>query len=258
MWKIEFMRRSKLPWACPECMGARLTIVDDSFQTGQTGASLESVRHEASEPEWVDGRFVCLLCCSNCSGLVALAGKYRVQDDRHYGPNGEEGDYEEYYTPLFFADAPDIIHLPPRTPSRVVDHLKRSFGLYWSDPEGCVNCIRTSVEALLTARRIPRTARKKSGAPRRFISLHERVELFRANDQPNGELLLAAKWIGNAGSHSRTVTHDDALDAYELVLLVLEQLYDDRRARVQAISRGVIRREGPRSRRRGMSNRADS
>jgi hypothetical protein len=209
------------------------------------------MNHEASEPEWIDGRFSCLLQCAHCDGRVALAGKYRVQDNRRYGPHGEEGDYEEYYTPLFFADVPQIVQLPARTPSAIVERLKRSFSLYWSDPEACVNAIRAAVEVLLTARRVPQTHRLKPGAPRRSMSLHRRVELFSATDRINGDLLLAAKWIGNAGSHSRSITHDDALDAYELVLLVLEQLYDDRRARVQAISRRVIRREGPRSRRRG-------
>src|ERR1700674_4753957 len=83
VWRSEFTRVSRLPWSCPTCNGARLAVQEGTLHDGQTGASAEAQGHGASEPEWIDGRFACMLVCGNCRAEIALAGSYRVQDDRH-------------------------------------------------------------------------------------------------------------------------------------------------------------------------------
>jgi hypothetical protein len=222
---------------------------------GQTGESIEAQEHPASEPEWVDGRFSCMLFCSNCQGQIALAGKYRVRDDRHYDEfEGETGGYESYYRPLFFSDAPHIIRIPERTPEAVAEELRGAFQLYWADPDACANRIRVSVEKLLTHQGIPRTNGRKAvaaGKKRTFLTLHARIERFEAKNRPIAQALMAVKWIGNAGSHSSPLSAEDALDGFELMEFVLDELFVKRASRIGALTRHIIRRKGPRSQRRG-------
>ena len=254
-WPAEFTATGPLPWRCPYCQRALLVINKGTLHDGQTKDSLESQQHPASEPEWIDGRFSCMLSCSSCSGQVAVAGVYRVKDDRHYDPiMGESGDYEIYYRPRYFSDAPHIISIPERTPEQVAIELTRGFHLFWADPEACANRIRTSVEHLLTHQRIPKTngtAAKAMRKKRTFLSLHARIELYEAKNPQIATALMAVKWIGNAGSHSSSLTAGDALDGFELMEYVLDELFVQRAARIGALSRHITRRRGPRSRRRG-------
>lgn len=253
-WTFAFTRHDKLPWMCPSCNGGQLQIREGTLHSGQTRDSLEDQKHEASDPEWIQGRFACLLICPHCNGQIALSGEYHVQDDRHYDEFGEAGDYENYYKPLFFSDAPHIISIPARTPEPVADQLYRSFQLYWTDVDACANSIRIAVEKLLTSQGIRRTSgsqASKSGKRRAFLSLHSRIELFRAKNRSVADTLMAVKWIGNSGSHSAPTRPSDLLDGYALMSFALDELYVKRDAQIGALSRKINRRRAPRSRRRG-------
>jgi hypothetical protein len=195
-----------------------------------------------------------MLSCPHCGGQIAVSGKYRVQDDRHYDEFGEAGDYENYYRPLFFSDAPHIISIPPEAPKPVSEQLCKSFQLFWADVEGCANSIRIAVEKLLTSQGIPRTNGRqaaRAGKKRSFLTLHSRIELFRAKNPMIADALMAVKWIGNAGSHSSPTQSSDLLDGYALMSFALDELYVRRDARIGALTRAINRRRAPRSRRRG-------
>jgi hypothetical protein len=195
-----------------------------------------------------------MLSCPHCDGQIAMGGDYRVQDDRHYDGVGEAGDYENYYRARFFSDAPHIISMPAGAPERVSEQLRKSFQLYWIDVEACANNIRIAVEKLLTSQGIPRTNGRqalRSGKKRTFLTLHSRIELFRAKNQAVADALMAVKWIGNAGSHSAPTQSSDLLDGYALMSFALDELYVKRDARIGALTRAINRRRAPRSRRRG-------
>lgn len=255
VWAHEFTRTSRLPWSCPSCDAARLTIREGTFHEGQTRESADAQTEPASEPEWIEGRFCCMLLCPHCNGQIAVAGSYRVQDDRHVDANeGEAGDYTNYYRPVFFSDAPHIIRIPPETPDPVSEELRRSFQLFWADPEACANRIRSSVEKVLTQQGIPRTngsTAAKVGKKRAFLKLHARIQLFEARNKRVAQALMAVKWIGNAGSHASRILVDDLLDGYELMAFVLDELFVKRDSRIGALTRSINRRRDPRSRRRG-------
>ena len=251
-WQGKFTATSTLPWNCPGCEGGRLAIVDGSLQTGQTTESVEAQQHPASEPEWIEGRFVCLFGCRHCGGEIAVAGTYRFQDDRYLDEvMGEQGDYEKYFRPLFFSEPPRMIAIPEATPDEVKDELLASFRLYWVDPDSTANKIRSSVERLLTAQRVNRTTgRKRTKGSRKFLTLDHRIKRFAEKKPDLADHLLAVKWLGNVGSHSGSISQDDLLDSYEIIEYVLAELYLTRSKRVGAISRAINRRKGPRSRRR--------
>jgi hypothetical protein len=252
-WTLKFTRHSRLPWTCPACGGGRLQLREDTLHVGQTSESIENQKHPASDPEWVKGRFSCMLSCPHCSGQIAMSGEYGVQDDRHYDDFGEAGDYENYYRPLFFSDAPHIISIPAGAPELVSEQVRKSFQLYWSDMEACANSIRIAVEKLLTSQGIPRTSGRpaaRSGKKRSYLTLHSRIELFRAKNEGVADALMAVKWIGNAGSHSAPTRSSDLLDGYALMSFALDELYLKRDARIGALTRTINRRRAPRSRRR--------
>jgi hypothetical protein len=253
-WAGPFELTGSLPWLCPDCGVARLRVKADTLADGETRASKASHSHDAWEPEWIAGRFSCLLECPHCAGEIGVAGTYTVKDERGYAEDEEVGEYVKYYQPGHFTEAPRIIDMPEATPAGVVSEVEKSFQLYWTDRLACANRIRVAVELLLTAQRVNRSVGgPRTGKPRKMLSLHRRIELFGATKSHLADKLMAIKWIGNAGSHADIVEEADVLDAYDILCFVLDELYVKRSKRIGALARAINRREAPRSKRRATS-----
>jgi hypothetical protein len=241
-----------LPWQCPSCASSPLRVVPDSLRDGETRASKAGHEHEGWDPDHIEGRFSCLADCGHCANVVGLTGVFRVQDDRFHDERfGDAGDYEKYYRPCFFTESPLLVDMPDATPDSAVAELVASFQLFWCDPLACTNRIRSAVEKLLTEQRVPQTTRTKG--KRHFLTLHSRIDKYRAKRADIADALMAVKWIGNAGSHSSSVTTEDALDGYELMDRVLDSLYARRHRRAASLTKTINRRRAPRSPRRGSS-----
>lgn len=250
LWLAEFSG-DRMPWLCPACSGARLRVQPGTLAEGETSASRSQFNHPAWEPEWIDGRFTCVAFCPDCETRIAVAGKYRVKDERYLDQvHGESGDFVNYYRPLFFSEAPRIITLPKNTPAAVATNVEASFQQFWLDASACANRIRSAVEELLTSQRVPRTTGRVPGKRRKFLTLHARIEKFQGARPALADKLMAIKWLGNAGSHLSPISSDDLLDAYEILRYVLDHLYVDQERRVGALTREINRRRAPRSRRR--------
>jgi len=87
-----------LVWPCPACRLSPLRLVPDTLRKGETKESKAEQSHPAWEPEWIDGRFTCMMDCGHCGNVVGAAGTFRVKDDCYVDPiEGESGDYEAYY-----------------------------------------------------------------------------------------------------------------------------------------------------------------
>lgn len=251
LFKAEFTAHWLPRWPCPSCISGRLELVPGTLHEGQTAESKRGFDHPAWEPEFIDGRFSCLFECPECRNAVSAAGRYRVQDDRHYDEHsGESGDYESYYRPEYFSESPPIISVPSKVPGKIGCEIRESFKHYWGDRMSCANRIRSGVEQLLSFQRIPRTSGKTKGKGRRFLSLHERIERFGKSRPELAAKLMAIKWVGNAGSHANAITPDDLLDGYDLLAFVLDEIYSGRKRRVDALTKSINRRRAPRSPRR--------
>lgn len=249
-WKAEFTKESALPWSCPRCKASRLRLRKETLFDGETQESKASHNHDGWDPEWIDGRFSCMMVCLHCHGEISVAGKARVQDDHHFdNQRGEVGGYEMYYRPEFFSESPHIIEIPKGTPPGVTSELEIAFRLYWVDPWACANRIRSTIEALLTTQRVPKTSRSAKNR-RQFLTLHERLLRFGKKHAALSEALMAVKWLGNAGSHAAPLTPDDILDGFEIVEHVLDKLYSTREQRAATLARAINRRKAPRSPRR--------
>jgi hypothetical protein len=243
LWQPRF---TNLPsWPCPSCQSGTLRLKEDSFVNLETGPSEKSRDHEAWEPDWIEERFVGLLVCQDaaCGQIVAIGGRSHIEDYIDY--EQQEQTWERTYEPRFVYPAPPIFPIPEKCPETVADELKKAFSLFWSDIGSCANRLRASVEALLTNRKIPRTAVNKNGKRER-ISLHARIERFKQVETDSADYLSAIKWIGTAGSHANLdeLNRDDLLDGFDLFNHVVELMYVQREKHLRKLARNINLRRG--------------
>lgn len=81
--------------------------------------------------------------------------------------------------------------------------------------------------------------------PGAYLSLHKRIKELETTDPVNAEILLAVKWLGNSGSHAGGLKRDDVLDAFDMVELVLVNLYDKTSADIMAKVKAINTHKGP-------------
>lgn len=225
-------------WICPKCGKGVLRIKDGTFHSDERSHSRDH-SHYAWEPEWIEYVYSCLLICSNesCKETVSSSGigsvDWSVEEDAHGVP---EQVYEDCFKPKYFEPALNIIHIPAECPEEVADPIKESFSLVFSSPSSAANSIRVAVEQLLTALKVKRF--NVVNGKRRFISLHQRIRLVPQKHEEIKDLILAIKWLGNAGSHSRNaISFDDVMDAYEFLEHILQEVYVQKAKKIEGQSK---------------------
>lgn len=182
-----------------------------------------------------------LLKCFHCDEHVFAVGKtevVEVYDDEHGWC------LESALKPLFFQPSIQIISIPDECPDDVKAELISASSLFWSDLSASANRIRAALELILTHKKIKKTQSTKSGK-RRVLSLHERIELFKAKDAQLAETMLAVKWLGNAGSHTSSLNTNDVLDAFELLDHVIEELFVEKLKKIRKLTKGINKKKGP-------------
>ncbi len=207
---------------CPRCQKGKLK----DYKTDVSSEIIDSQIENNFGPNGVvcpDAtlRVTAHLKCSKCDD-VAIMCYERIEDVRH---TDEEGNEIFEIVPLFYHPAPPLIHIPTSCPSPVADVIKQSFSLYWVDLASCANKIRVALEVLMDHYQIDHN-----------LSLHQRIRTFEATHFKISKYMLAAKWIGNSGSHRADVTRNSILDAYELLEYILEQLFNDKERSLDELS----------------------
>lgn len=247
LFKLPFQPESPLDWQCPTCGKGLLRIKKETFFSDELAHSKKSYNHEAWEPEWMEHIYSCLMQCSNdnCQEVVASTGTGFVDWDIVEIKQGEtEQVYSNYYRPSYFQPHLKIIPIPDDTPEEVIDSLNDSFKLFFCSPSAAANHVRASVEAMLTDLKVKRY--DVSGSKRRPINLHRRIDLLPTKYNELKELLIAVKWLGNAGSHSGDeLTIDDVMDTYEIMEHVLDEIYGKKLTKIKSIAKKVNKAKGP-------------
>lgn len=244
--KIPFTKGHAPDWMCPSCEKGVLRIKNETFFTDERAQSRDH-SHEAWEPEWITNVYSCLLYCTNdkCNEVVSSSGSGSVDWSIREDERGEpEQVYEDHYRPKHFDPPLRIIAIPKACPESVSSPIEESFSLFFSSPNAAANSIRVSVEQLLTELRIKRFNLIKG--KRRYISLHQRIALLPAQHSEIKDLVLAIKWLGNSGSHSRdAMTLDDVMDAYEFLEHILEEIFGKKAKKLKALAKKVNKKKGP-------------
>lgn len=234
-------------WVCPACRVGHLTLDKKSLINQETAASLKEHSHDAWEPDWIRSVFACVFQCdnANCKEPVTCSGVGRVDhfeyEDEEYGWSQST---EEPLTPHYFHPSLVLMDIPEKCPEKVAGYLHESFALSFADPSAALNSARTAVEALMTALGIKRFAIVKG--KQRSISLHQRIQLLPPKYQEQKDLLLAVKWLGNAGSHDGDkATTADVSVTYDLLEHVLSEIYEGKGKKLKAMAKKVNKKKGP-------------
>lgn len=245
--KFPFTLENAPDWICPSCGKAPLRIRKDSFAKEERRHSRDH-SHEAWEPEWIEYVYACLLVCSDdqCKEVVASGGTgsvdWSVFEDEHGVPDQV---YEDHFRPKFFQPHLKLFPFPKDCPESVTKPLEDSFSLFFSAPHAASNNVRIAIESLLTELKIRRF--NLVGGKRRFVSLHQRIALLPPKYAHLKDLILAIKWLGNAGSHDggAEVTLDDVMDSYELTEHILQEVYAPKLAKLHKLAKKVNKKKGP-------------
>ncbi|MFE5258113.1 DUF4145 domain-containing protein [Streptomyces coelicoflavus] len=140
--------------------------------------------------------------------------------------------------------------LPDSCPAPVKDRVQDAARVIWADAGSAANRLRSAIEELLTAQKIPRTKlvtrRGPAQVKRRLrLSTQARIEILRSKESEAADLLEAVKWIGNSGSHEGSVTVEDVLNGVVLLEHALHTLYDRRAKDLAKIAKQINNRKGP-------------
>lgn len=245
--KAHFLESSLPSWACPTCRKSVLRIKPGTFHREETRLSREAHDHEAWDPEWIRYTYACLLECTNdsCKEVVASAGRGSVDYDITFDRNGEPNyEYADFFNPLFFHPHLNIFDIPSTCPASVQEELEKSFKQFFSSPDAALNSARAAVEHLVTELGVKRF--QTQNGKRRPVNLHARINMLGAQHSHIKDLLIAIKWLGNAGSHSGAeISIDDVMDSYELIEHVLDELYGGKAKAMKALAKKVNKRKGP-------------
>jgi hypothetical protein len=245
LW-VEQLSESVFPsWPCPEVCGGFLRRDDASAATAETLASVNARDDDDWEPSWITELYTCQLRCVRCNQAVSLAGYTSNRTNEWFDSSTQEYHYDikTFVRPHWFLPALPLIEIPATVPVEVARPLEESFALFWTSPSSCAARVRASLEALMDAQNVRRKRKTQKG---RFesLSLHKRLQEFTTKHPEIGDLLMAAKWLGNEGAHASVLTREDVLDGLDFISEALDHLYDERRVLIKQKARRVNKRRG--------------
>ncbi|WP_433653872.1 DUF4145 domain-containing protein [Nocardia sp. CA-128927] len=210
----EWFSRDEWPvLECPSCRVGTLGAIKS------VGNRATADWHEwEGDPSDIEGIFFGHLKCTNrgCGDVVAAAGDYTVDPG---GPPGQS--WFPIYRVRTLYPAVRVVETSELVPESVRGSLERAAAVAWQDPSAGISLLRNSIERLMDEQGIVAVDAKGN-----FRSLHRRLEEFDAIRHDAAELLLAAKWVGNEGTHPAGLEAKDFLDVAEFVELALEVLYE--------------------------------
>lgn len=209
-------------WPCPRCQQGSFRLLSTSIQKITSFQErYERTAHSYNHHELLD-RFTGHMQCDRpgCQETGTIAGNYLS----HWLSDGtEEGLTEISYQVLSVVPAPLPFEVDQRIPKPIEHLVREAAALFWADHRAAASRVREVIEAVLTDLEIPTQDTKKGR-----LTLHRRIELFAKLEnekwKEQAEVIEAAKWIGNDGTHD-TVTRDECLDAFEMLELVLDDIY---------------------------------
>ena len=242
LWK-ESLKESYAPrWPCPSCTGGVLQLKRDTLHYEETTESRRSRYNESPDITDVAFAFSALLECNRCGEKISCCG---VGGYRPVEVFDEEGsisiDFEMYFVPRYFSIPMELFHPPAKCPNAVKEQLRKSFSVFYCDLGAAANNIRQCVEEILSHAGIQ--SRNTKGG---FLHLETRIKSFANGDPENAERADALRWVGNFGSHPQTLTKEDLFDAYEILEVLLEDLYVGHQRSVRKMVEQINEARGPR------------
>lgn len=239
---------------CPNCNEGFLGIEKDKiiFETTEKSKKAYDI---TGESEFYNGQFAAIVRCNNpdCKEITTISGLTELKQDG-WDDGIDPDTFEELYSPTptykdvyeiqYISPPIKLIDLPERIDDGIKETLNKSFSLFWIDENSCANKIRIALEQLLDTQGIVRSIINEKGKTI-DLTLHRRIEKFEYNKPDLGKLLLAVKWIGNAGSHYQIdLERKDLMDAYKIIELCLKELFDNTTEEVYELAKIINDNKG--------------
>ncbi len=201
------------------------TIDQDQVIIAPSGAAANSNGiYYQRNPHGKTERLAAVLVCNNakCNEPVVMGADSVFQNIQDWSIPMKQ---ERVYTPRFFHPALEIFSIPASCPLQVAEQTRIAFSHYFNDLKASANAIRTALELLMDAQKVKKTIVDKSGK-RKQQTLHARIEDFGRAVPDLRSYLIAAKWIGNAGSHGGELTREELLVGFDLLNHAIYELYE--------------------------------
>lgn len=234
-------------WHCPTCATGTLHEVTKERLIAEPAYSKAEHIEDWWGPEHIINRYCARMQCANpaCGEFVFVIGSSDLEP--YYSEEGEE--WSDRFQPTAAYPYIPVFRLRDDWPGSVQQELKLAFANIWSDAGASANRLRTAVECLLDFLKVKKISVSTKFTPPKKIklSLHDRIIVFKSNNIPAAELLLAIKWLGNAGSHTdlKGISRDAVLDGMELMEHVLHLLFDKNTAAISKLAKSINKKKGP-------------
>ena len=227
-------------YGCPHCEAGILQL-DGKLDSQVTEASKKDQEY-GFDPDFVVLTFGGKLRCTSCSEVVFVSGTGGVEIEHETDADGDwVSEWVEYHNPRFFYPPLKLVSCPEKTPYLVKEKIAAACESFFSQPDSCCNNIRAAAEEILTDLKVD--LKTASGG---FLRFSDRINKLPAEREGVKALFDAVRWLGNHGSHSGSVlTRSDALDAFEIMNLLLEELYSDSRLKAQELAKRINAAKGP-------------
>lgn len=227
LWTQDYFTSYDRPtWTCPTCQIGNLLFKKDWYSLQQTAqAQKQSDEYLAYHPEADESYFVGVIKCNNrsCNENITLIGD-SYQSPIWLDESDPRPEYVNHFKPHYFYPSLEMFEISSQCPNNIRKQIRLSFSHYFNDTSAAANSVRTALEMLLDHQKVKKTFTTSAGK-RKYYTLHGRIELFGQSNTVIKPFLLAAKWIGNAGSHLGDVSKDAILDGYELLEHCIDELY---------------------------------
>lgn len=215
---------------CPEC-GAG-TVSFDKPAEFVTAATRQAREHDAWDPDWEHGTFLAKGTCgaSHCQQVVIATGKWKVGYKSRDGFPASYNDQfatfyrvSQIYPPLRLIELPEDAALNEAL-GGIADGLLTAGTVLFTAPGLAATALRGCIERFLSNEGVTKTTEKG-----KFRQLDERLTEWREGDASRdgiANLMLAVKWLGNAGTHeNNTLTIGDVVEGARLLNEAFHQLY---------------------------------
>jgi len=239
-----FTLENNANWECPTC-GRTLFLIKDTLKEFESSATQKISGKSYSHQMEFSLVFSCVFKCVNnkCNEYVACTGESFHDVDIKEDPYGNaEQIYPKYYKPKYFYPNIELFKIPTSVPEKISKSIQKSFEMFFCNHYAALNEIRSAVERLLEFWGLSST-----NANGKFIPLNNRIDNIPSSHEKYKDHLMAAKWLGNAGSHMGTeIKEKDIIDAYELISYVLNEVFESDHHRISSISNAININKGPR------------
>lgn len=231
-------------YRCPAC-GVGLLRLHGELLHEESVETKKLHAEDWFEADHVRLNFSCTLRCANCEEKVFVVGEGSVTE--HYyedenEPCGWGRNVIESFTPTFFQPPLQLIDYASGTPEDVVLSLGKASAVYFSNPSACCNNIRIAAEEILNSLEVP----ERSNGNGARLSFKLRIDLLPVERKQANVLFDALRWLGNHGSHAGGgITKEQALEAFEIMELLLEEVFSNRRRELRELALAINSAKGP-------------